>query len=1724
MKRIIAIILAVVLGISAVFMSLTGCSGGFEEFIEFLPEPLEVTAAERTFYNGEAEAAQGREPVVALPVAVNDVLSGHHQRDGYILAPTMVGTAGVDALSRFVLRTPIGYATPFPAISIDGQPQPTVTREDDNTFIIAPAVPLAANSVYVFRLARTDNTDITWAFQTAVRFEITSTLPRHQSANVPVNTGIEIAFSVGDGTDIADYFSIYPHVDGSFIHRDSTVIFAPAAPLAYGKIYRVEIREGIRLPGTDEVTTSGRVFSFETEIEDTDEQTREWPGVQFFNSYVEYPSFAAPSINFWLNRNDRAGRATVDIYVYRIDDRAQAIAAANGIAETPWWSWVPQNDHVIDTSGKTLVYSSSVVPANDDPWMGETFTLSNNLPSGFYVVSASSGGTTGQMILQITDVAVQVIADDDRALLWVNDMNTGSPAAAAQIFDPIGNRTYEVSAYGIAVVEREISAGEYFIVSTANGMERVVFIHSAGFQSFFHRGRGSWDIAPPGSRSFWWPGVGGNTHGASSRFWSVLQLDRTLFQRGDTVFLWGMVQSRRGNENITYVTAVLTEHSWWHSPERDTLIRQNIPATDGMYSGEINLPNIEPGFYELVIYYGDEALNSIFINVMDYVKPPYQLNVSASHAAIFAGEEVTFTATTEFFEGTPVPDLSVSYNLWGWELSVEPDRGSRLTDESGVIEMSKRPTPENNETQGERHLEFSAEATLPEIGWTHESVDVRVFVNDINVNPRASRDGRDAILSVDVHNITLDRINDGTATRWDDFLCEPVAGQNISVEIIEFHWEPVPDGRRYDHVTRQMVTRYRFEERRRSLERFDLATDEDGFATKNFTVPNIENRSYQARLIATDGNGRTITHYVFIGRDFSGFFIDAGDDMPFLYGANPDGYDIGDEVNLTIKRGDEVVTQGNYLFVLVQDGILSYHVGINALSFEFGARHMPNAQVFAYHFNGHTYHSGGRMSQRIVFNPMIRELELEISTCQETYRPGDEVTITITATDLNGNPKAANVNISLVDEALFALMDYQVDTLAMLYGNVPDNLNLSMATHRTFASDGIEGGATLYGSSALRNMADAPAAMAVAENAQAGGGGTAAHIRERFEDTAIFANLRTNDAGYATFTFRLSDNITSWRAAASAVSDDLYAGNSIEIVRVTQPMFLHYTLGSVFLVGDVPYVGANVYGTSLSGGEEVVFEVTSAGETRTATGTAFTRVNIPLWEKTEEGFGEIVIRATVGGYSDAILHTYQVLSSHRLVDVAVFYEVSPGMDFNVNHARFTNITFTDRGRGQFLSDLISLRHIWRSGARVEGLVARREATRLIQTHFPDAPLFGDAGDFDMLEYQTESGGLAILPYAEADLITTVMLMPFVLEDVNRLALRDYLQYMYASSSDNKMIALYGLAMLGEPVLFDLQRYKMLEDLTVRDAAYIALGFAALGELQAARDIFTDRIASYIQRIAPYYRVDIGATRAEILDATSVVALLAAKIGMPEAAGLYGYISRHRFDALSRFDGDALMLTIERLAIIAYEIENHTATTASITYSLFGETVTRELGDGGQFNLRIPAQNIHEFNLVSVTGAVGAVSIARMPLDEMETIEGDINIRREFFIAGTNTRTNTFEQGDLVRVQITVDYSARTLSGSYVITDFLPAGLAHVANSARFGDMERTPGQWIHAKTDGQRITFYDFNGRFNRVYRYYYYARVISPGTFTAEGTMVQSLGAWQYMVVGEGSVLTVAP
>jgi len=1628
-------------------------------------------------------------------------------KGGYTLVPTVYGKSGVDVSSSFLLTTPADMTQDVvkAAVSIDDQPLPTITQKSSREFLIKP-MDLSSNSLYVFRFKQNGKADITWAFQTSYKFKIVSSLPSDQSTNVPVNSGIEITFSDTGYTPLDDYFKITPKAEGRFEYHKNTAVFVPKS-LSYKTLYTVTVKAGIKLTETGEALTEDYVFAFETEAKPDHNAVNYAEYPNFDLKYVELPSVEPPRVGFRIRHEYNKSTPNANVNVYMFNDSKAAAEAAQKLMSTPSWSNYASKENYIDTTNLKKTASFNTKDTYDV--QNSLLTLPDSLPQGFYLVQAELKESRDQMIVQITDLPVQVIAAENKAIVWVNDIKTGKPAANADVVDVSSGKKYTTDKNGVAVIERalKIKNDEQLKITSSDGRECIWIYKSA---SYWNRG---FD----------------NTPNESDKYWSYFQLDRSLFKCDDTVSFWGFIKNRKDNEKIDSVTVTLTQgydysiYDGYSYDSREVLLRQVVPVINNSYSSELNLPNLDTGTYNLTVFHGDKSISSTYFTIQDYVKPPYKLEVTADKKAVFSNEKVNFTIKAGFFEGTPVSNLDVTYGYSGYNLKnriYDQQVKTNVDGEAKITVGEFQPYADN--VYGETLLNFNADATLPEIGQVFASESVRVFVNDVELEAEATRDGKKAEISVNVNSITLDRINDGTAENRYDYIDKPVSGKTVSVEIYRTLWVKEKNGEYYDYVEKKNQTSYSYTYKEEKIDSFNIITDADGKASKNFTVPDKDKESYFARIACVDGKGRKTITKSYLGHDWTQYYLSLNENRYFLDGVK-DSYSIGDEVNLKLKRGEDVVKSGSFLFVVMQNGILSYYSGKNLCSFNFGKEHIPNAEVNAYYYNGYNYVSTYQMKSFLSFDTSMNNLLLTAKTDKASYKPGEECTVTITAKGINGVPKKANVNISVVDEALFALADYNVDTLKRLYHSVGLGLNFVSPTHKTYEpaekfTPKTNGGDLVEAETAEASYESSPMGRSfILSDSQY----DEVYLREIFKDTAFFKTLTTNDKGEVKYTFKLPDNITSWRLTASGISNDLFAGSAVQNINVTNPMFINYTLNDTFLIGDTPAVGVSVYGSSLKGSEKVNFEVwdESAPDVKfTAEGTAFERVNIPLWTMKNEGSGSLIIKAVVsGGTGDSIKHQYQTLKTYRQSDAAKYYDVTKDTKFEVGTEGLTSITFTDKGRGQYLQQLFDLRYAY--GDRIEKLTASREANRLIEKYFPEINLYGDGkSGFNPKDYQHKNGGMTILTYADSDVETTVKLLKYVKNEVNVNALVNYLYKIYESeNSANKMCALYGLAQLKQPVLLDLDKYALLESISVKDAVYVALGYASLGEKEKADAIYKTKIAPKLEHTEPFYRANTGVDDSDdILEATSAANLLAAALNKPEREGLYQY-------CIKNYTEDVL-INIEKLMYIESEIEKASAENASVTYALFGEKHTRELKNGSSYTLKIPVKNLGDFKLTDVSGAVSAVSVYKKPLSEITTADSDVAVYRRYYKGdGNEPSNNSFEQGDLVRVQIWIDYSKKAIDGSYCVTDYLPSGLEFVDDSAKVGSgTEFGRGYRRYAKADGQKITFYDYNNKFNKGYLYYYYARVISPGTFKAEGTLVQNLTAKGYISLGQDETVTI--
>ncbi|OPZ92178.1 MAG: hypothetical protein BWY74_01718 [Firmicutes bacterium ADurb.Bin419] len=575
----------------------------------------------------------------------------------------------------------------------------------------------------------------------------------------------------------------------------------------------------------------------------------------------------------------------------------------------------------------------------------------------------------------------------------------------------------------------------------------------------------------------------------------------------------------------------------------------------------------------------------------------------------------------------------------------------------------------------------------------------------------------------------------------------------------------------------------------------------------------------------------------------------------------------------------------------------------------------------------------------------------------------------------------------------------------------------------------------------------------------------------------------------------------------------MLAGSNKVNLNVTLPFFINYTLNNTYLDGDKPVLGVTAYGNDLKENEKVLFEVLDSESQKvlaSAEGKAFDRVNIPLWEL-REGKQDIIIKASSeNGLTDSLKHTISVLKTYHQIDEASYYDLKAGTNLKGGTTGNTRIIFADKGRGMYLGELNYLRYL--SGNRIDQKLTAQIANDLINTYFEQYDAEASISPVNVSSYQREDGGISILPYGNSDIDTSAKLSSLILDQVNTFRLKEYFYTkLYDDSPGLKGNALYGLAVLKEPVLLELNKTSETKNASIKDLLYMALAYCELGELPMADRIFVERIAPRMKEYKPYFRIETGKDNDDILECTSLAALLASKLDKPQKAGLYDYCTNN--------ESKDIFIAIEKLLYVREEIAKAKGGTVSFSYTLNGKAYSKTLDSGESFTLTLPSKDINKLEINSVTGVISAVSMFKKPLEGTEKTDNNLTIKKAYYPRKGNNEKNTFKQDEIVKVVITWDIGKQAIDGSYRITDFLPSGLKPIDNPSAMG-VNPGSSEISYMESDGQKVTFY-VGKDWEKKTPLTYYARVISPGTYKAESAIIQSVSSKESLNFSEtGSVV----
>ena len=346
---------------------------------------------------------------------------------------------------------------------------------------------------------------------------------------------------------------------------------------------------------------------------------------------------------------------------------------------------------------------------------------------------------------------------------------------------------------------------------------------------------------------------------------------------------------------------------------------------------------------------------------------------------------------------------------------------------------------------------------------------------------------------------------------------DPVSGARVTATFYELIPTKTRTGTTYDFIEKKTVPVYEYGTRERRAGTITFTTDARGRFYR--LHPRLRGRSRlprrpsHARLRWSGDSRRDRGHRVVrAGRQMS--------ETPAAWlgptGAGTGDYDVGDRIDLTMRDLTHPADDhSRYLFQVAQRGLRDWTVQSSPrFEFTFDPTDVPNVSITGVRFTGTGYVVAD--TYEASFRSELRRIDIDLTTDQPRYGPRDTVNVSIRTRDAAGKPVAATVVVRAIDDKLFDIRAAEdVDPLSELYTPVESGIRSSYVSHRAPTSR-PGGGDT--------------------------GGGGGDEGRELFRDALLFKVVDTGADGRGSVTFRLSDDLTSWRVMGSAYTADIGAG------------------------------------------------------------------------------------------------------------------------------------------------------------------------------------------------------------------------------------------------------------------------------------------------------------------------------------------------------------------------------------------------------------------------------------------------------------------------------------------------------------------------------------------------------------------------------------------------------
>ncbi|MBZ0298006.1 MAG: Ig-like domain-containing protein [Anaerolineae bacterium] len=833
---------------------------------------------------------------------------------------------------------------------------------------------------------------------------------------------------------------------------------------------------------------------------------------------------------------------------------------------------------------------------------------SDGLAPGIYMLQATTPETTSagygpqNHFLMVSTANVTVKASIDRVTVWVTDVNSGQPIADAPItiYDSERGQVANGRTDENGLLELDVPRVPDLYTN------RVAVLQT---DDQFGIGTSDWSDGIEGYQ------FGQNTNYFPRRYQVYMYTDRPVYRPDQPVYFRGVV---REQDDVTYtlppfdsVPVQIT------NSDGEIVFDEQVDLTPfGTFSGQFDVDaDAGLGFYRINVELpSDSEYNSegggVSFTVAEYRVPEFQVEVTANEPEVVQNDTIDVLVDSSYFFGGKVSDANVEYSVRSDPYSFtyegpgyydftdfnydggpgefyafygqEVARGEGTTDASGQFTI-EIPADLEDATQSAM---FTIEAVVrDESGLTVAGrTEVIVHKGLVYIGARPESYVSTAGQEANVEIIAVD---------WDS---EPIANQDIDVEVVERRWSSVQEEDENGRTT------WTWEVEEIPVTSGNVTTDDNGNAVYTFTPPN--GGIFKVKISTRDSAGNEVISATTLwvsSSEYVSWRQQNSNRIDLI--ADQQDYNIGDTAEIlltspfqgetkalvTVERGDvlqtEVVTMdsNSYVYRLPITEDFAPNVFVTVMIVKGVDEDNPVA--------------GFRMGMiQLGVDNQRKEITITATPDREQAGPRETVTYTIETTDYQGEPVQAEVGVGLTDLATLSVGDPNSGPiLRYFYGE--QGLSVRTGTPLTINTDQIT--------------------QTVLDTIKGGGGGGGEggifDIREEFVDTPYWnPTVVTDENGQATISIMLPDNLTTWRLDARAVSQGedgtLLVGQDTFDLLSTKPLLIRPVTPRFAVVGDVVQVLAIVNNNT---GQDMPVEVSIEGSGFTLQGDLSQTVTIP---------------------------------------------------------------------------------------------------------------------------------------------------------------------------------------------------------------------------------------------------------------------------------------------------------------------------------------------------------------------------------------------------------------------------------------------------------------------------------------------------------------------------------